>query len=229
MAVLDVCRVNMDGEEKSVRVSDDMAFAPVNTLTRVVSARAAGVSRRCTLAVNDGGRWLCRASKLLSRSTHQNRDNLLPPSGIAPGIEIALNRRIWRKLPRQRAPLTTRRQNIEDRLHHSAQIGLPRPAQSAWWRQQAPQQRPLRIRHIACVAKSVPPIVSASGLSPGHRDLPRIFANPMESQPAGITHPFFSQALRCEPCNGEPRRMTGQEVRGRSPFEARRCAPSTSG
>ena len=171
------------------------------------SAWAASVSRRCALAVDDGRRWLCGAPKLLSRSPDQNGDDPLPPSGIAPGIEVALNRRVWRKLPWQRAPLTTRRQNIEDRLYHSTQIGRSRPAQLARWRQQASKQRPFRIRHIACVTQSVPSIVCASGLSPGHGDLPRIFANPMESQPAGITHLFFSQALRCEPPKARLRAM----------------------
>jgi hypothetical protein len=36
----------------------------------------------------------------------------------------------------------------------------------------------------------------ASDLSPWHRDLLRIFANPMESQPVEVTQPFFGQALR---------------------------------
>jgi hypothetical protein len=39
-------------------------------------------------------------------------------------------------------------------------------------------------------------ILGTSDFSPRHGALPRIFANPKESQPAEITHCFFSQALR---------------------------------
>jgi hypothetical protein len=38
--------------------------------------------------------------------------------------------------------------------------------------------------------------LGTSDFSPWHGALPRIFANPKESQPAEITHCFFSQALR---------------------------------
>ena len=43
--------------------------------------------------------------------------------------------------------------------------------------------------------KPVASIMSASDFGPGHRAIPRIFANPKESQLAEITHPFFSQPL----------------------------------
>jgi hypothetical protein len=39
-------------------------------------------------------------------------------------------------------------------------------------------------------------ILGTSDFSPWHGVLPRIFANPKESQPAEITHCFFGQALR---------------------------------
>jgi hypothetical protein len=39
-------------------------------------------------------------------------------------------------------------------------------------------------------------ILGASDFGPRHRALPRIFANPKESQPTEITHSFFGQALR---------------------------------
>jgi len=44
--------------------------------------------------------------------------------------------------------------------------------------------------------------VRSSDFGPGHRDLPRIFANPMESQPPEITHLFFGQALRQQSAYG---------------------------
>ena len=50
-------------------------------------------------------------------------------------------------------------------------------------RQKAPDQPPFRICHIACITQFVPSILLSSDFSPGHRDLLRIFANPMESHP----------------------------------------------
>ena len=52
VAILNVCRVDMSGEQKSVRVGDNMPFAAVDTLARIIPARATGVSRRGALAVN---------------------------------------------------------------------------------------------------------------------------------------------------------------------------------
>src|SRR5215211_4779940 len=64
-------------------------------------------------------------------------------------------------------------------------------------RRQAPRDhRPFGIRHVTCVAQPAALILGTSGFSPWHGDLPRIFANPMESQLAGITRSFFGQALR---------------------------------
>ena len=56
MAILDVCRMNMNCEEKPVRIGHDMALAPVNALSRVVSAWPASMGRWRTLAVDDGRR-----------------------------------------------------------------------------------------------------------------------------------------------------------------------------
>jgi hypothetical protein len=44
--------------------------------------------------------------------------------------------------------------------------------------------------------KAFATILCASGFSPGHSDLHRIFANPKEPQPTEITRPFFDQALK---------------------------------
>jgi hypothetical protein len=57
-------------------------------------------------------------------------------------------------------------------------------------------QPPLRIGHIACIPQSVTLILLPSDFGPWHGALPRIFANPKESQQAEITHCFFGQTLR---------------------------------
>jgi hypothetical protein len=173
-----------------------MPLSPVNAFAGVVASRAPGVRRRSALAVNDPcGR--CRPSpKLATGLTDQSLDDFLPSPGITPSIKIALNRRTRRKFLWQQPPLTSRRQKEEDRLHHLAQVHFPGATQMPSRRHPAGDQRPFRIRQIACIAQATTPILLTSGFSPWHGDLPRIFTNPKESQPAEITHCFFGQALR---------------------------------
>jgi hypothetical protein len=87
-------------------------------------------------------------------------------------------------------------QNEQDCLDDLAQINLSRAAQSTPTRQLPGYQMPLRVGHVACIAEAFPQILSTSDFGPWHGALPRIFANPKESQPTEITHSFFGQALR---------------------------------
>src|SRR5690606_34003199 len=120
----------------------------------------------------------------------------LQQAAVAPGVEVALHRGEGRELRRQRAPLDAGPGNVKDRLDNDAQTSLARPPVTMGTRQQRLQPFPFAIRHIACKPAAQTPILIPSGLAPGHRDLLRIFANPMESQPSRITHLFFGQALR---------------------------------
>src|SRR3954452_12222631 len=220
MAVLNIGGMDVDGEQQAVGVGDNMPFTSVNALAGVVASRTAGLGRRCALTVNDRCRWSGLASKLPAGLPDQNSDDFPPPSGVAPSIKIALNRRVGWKILRQRAPLTSAGQNEEDRLHHLAQIHFSGAPQMPPRRHLPGNQRPLRIRHIACEPHPTTLILRASDFSPWHGVLPRIFANPKESQPAEITHCFFGQAL-----GGEPLRRASKDensgVCGPS-FEARK-------
>src|SRR6476620_6906230 len=173
-----------------------MALAPMETLAGVESAWPAGLGRRGGLAIDDGS---CRSGlspKLPARLPNQSFDDLLPSTRVAPSVKIALNRRVWRELLRQGSPLAAARQNIEDRLHDLAQINLPRPAQSPSRRHHPGDQRPFCIGQITCVTQSAALILDTSGLGPWHGVLPRIFANPKESQASQSRSPFSGQALR---------------------------------
>src|ERR1700728_3456863 len=100
MAVLNIGGMNVDGKQTPIGVSDDVSLTPVNALARVVAARATSLGRRCALTVNDRRRWSGLAPELPSGLPDQGRDDFLPPSGIAPSIKIALNRRIRREFLR---------------------------------------------------------------------------------------------------------------------------------
>ena len=56
--------------------------------------------------------------------------------------------------------------------------------------------KPLCIGRIAFISQAIAPIMSASDFSPGHRALPRIFANPKESQLAEITQLLFQSGSK---------------------------------
>src|SRR5262249_23633043 len=185
-----------NGQQQAIGIGDDVPLAAIDTFARVKAARPAGLRRRSALAVDNRSAWFRLTSELPPCLFDQSSDNPVPPAGIGPGIEIALHRRVWRELAWQGAPLAAGGQNEQNCLHNLAQINCPRPTQSTPSRKPARDQLPLRICHIACIAESVTQILGASDFSPWHRALPRIFANPMESQPAEITHPFFGQALR---------------------------------
>ena len=105
MDILNVGGMNVDGEQKTIGVGDDMSLPPINALARVKAGWAAGLRRRGTLAVDDSGsrRWL--ASELSSCLPDQGSDDFEPPAGISPGIKIALDSRVGRELARQRSPL----------------------------------------------------------------------------------------------------------------------------
>jgi len=58
MAILDVGRMNIDGQQKTIGIGDDMPLAAVNALAGIVSSWTAGLCGWRALAVNDPCRWL---------------------------------------------------------------------------------------------------------------------------------------------------------------------------
>ena len=155
MDVLNIGGMNVNGQQEAIGVGDDVALAAIDTLAGVEAARPAGLRRRSALAVDDGGRRLGLASEFAPRLPDQSADDPVPAAGVAPSIEIALDRRVRRELAWQSAPLAAGRQNVQNRLDNLAQIDFPRPSQSAPRRQPPGDQRPLRIGHVACIAQSV--------------------------------------------------------------------------
>src|SRR5947209_8015012 len=105
MDILNVGGMNVNGQQQAVGVGDDMTLAPVDAFAGIKPARPAGLRRRSTLAVNDAGCRSRLASEFAPRSPNQSAHDPLPEAGIAPSIEVALDRRVWREFARQGAPL----------------------------------------------------------------------------------------------------------------------------
>ncbi len=194
--ILNVGGMNVNGQQQPVGIGDDVPLAPVNAFAGIETAWTARLGGRSGLAVDDCSCRFWFASESATGLPHQSSYNAVPSACIAPSIKIALHRRVRRELPWQGPPLAAGGQNEQNSFYDLAQINLPRSAQSMSRRHPPHDQLPFRIGHVACIAQPVTQILGTSDFSPRHGALPRIFANPKESQPAEITHPFFGQALR---------------------------------
>ena len=104
-------------------IGHNVPLTAVDALPCVVAARPASLRGWCSLTVDHGGCWLGRTPQLFSRPPDKYMDDPLPPTCISPRVKVTLHRRIGRELMRQRSPLAARRQDIENRLHNTAQIG----------------------------------------------------------------------------------------------------------
>ena len=177
VTILDVGGMDRQTDHVALRVGDDVPLTAFDLLPGVIAARPAALCRLRGLAVDHARRWTGVPPLALSLGNHQSMVDPYPRSVLRPPVEIALDRRIGRKLPRQLPPLATRRCQVQDRLDDAPQRRFARAANPVRFWHQRFDQRPLRIRHVACVTHSLPPILSASDLSPGHRELSRLCGN----------------------------------------------------
>jgi hypothetical protein len=89
MDILNVGGMNLNGKQQAVGVGDDVPLAPMDAFPGVEAARTAGLRCRSALAVDDGSRRARLASEFPPRLPNRSSDDLVPPTGVAPGIEIA--------------------------------------------------------------------------------------------------------------------------------------------
>jgi hypothetical protein len=154
------------------------------------------------MAVDHARRRARLPARSFARRHHQSVVHRPPKPAVAPLKEIILNRGERREILRQKPPLAARSCDESQRVQHLPQIDGARAAKTAHRGQHRLQKRPFRIAQITCIPPLRRHILPADDISPSQRDLIRIFANPIESQPADITQLFSGQALRlsCEPC-----------------------------
>src|SRR5207302_2392410 len=121
-----------------------------------------------SLAVDDAGGGTKLAPLPLAHLGNQGVIDQTPQSRSTPLVEVISNGRTRRKILWQRAPLTSRARDVEDRIYDDTQIGLAWPATSARCRHKRFNQFPLLIRRIACITQFVAPILFAGDFSPRH-------------------------------------------------------------
>src|SRR5215469_17595574 len=101
--------------------SRQTALAALHLLASVIAARPARLGCLHRLAVDDAGGWACLTAFALARQHDERVVNGLPQATIAPGIEVALHRRVRRKILRQHPPLAASLRDVEQRIHHGTQ------------------------------------------------------------------------------------------------------------
>src|SRR5580693_2216023 len=188
--------MHLQTNEMSRRIGNDVSLAPLDLLASIITAGTATFRRFHRLAVDDTRGRARLPTLVLARHDDERVVDRHPRPIARPRIEIALHGRVRRKFFWKLPPLATRRSNVEQCIHDLTDVRLAWTSDRIRNRHERLDQRPLRIRRVACVAKAFPPIMQSSDLSPGHRVTPSILAKPIESQPAEITQLFFSQPLK---------------------------------
>ena len=182
-------------QQEPERVGEHMALAALDLLPGVEAARSSTLRGFHALAVDHARRRAGLAPLQLARTHDQHPVDGTEQAHVAPGVEIALDRRHRRKVLRQGAPLTARRGEIEDRVHHLAQIDRARSPAGFRPGQQRRDQRPLAISHVAWIAPRRAAMLRSSGISPAHPIL-QLFARTEALQPTDIAQLLLVQALR---------------------------------
>src|SRR5207253_5614597 len=168
MVVLDIGRLHEHGQQRTFRIGDDMTLATLDPLRHVKSTRAATFRGFHSLAVADAGGGTKLAPLPLAHLGNPGIIDQKPQSRSTPLVEVISNGRTRRKILWQRAPLTSRARDVEDRIYDDSQSGLAWPATSARCRHKPFNQFPLLIRRIACITQFVAPILFAGDFSPRH-------------------------------------------------------------
>src|ERR1700733_9133061 len=177
IAILNIGGMDLQPHQVPECVDNDVALAALDLLASIIASGTAALRRLDRLAIDHASVWAGFAPHLLARGHDQHVVDLSQPAIARPAVEITLDRRIRGKLLRNLPPLATRCSHVEQRLHDRAQVGFARSPDHASHRHQWRDQGPFGIGHVACVAQPLAPILSASDLTPGHREPHRLCRN----------------------------------------------------
>jgi hypothetical protein len=145
-----------------------MTLASLHLLARIKPAWTATFCGFHALAVDDTSRGSGLASLRPARALDQDTIDLPPNVTVAPIVKVVLNRREWREVLWQSAPLATGRKDIEYRIHDGAEIPFRWTSSATPLRHQSAQQNPLVSCRITCITQAIAAILFAGGFGPSH-------------------------------------------------------------
>ena len=114
------------------------------------------MSRFGALTVDDRGGWARFPALALARGDIERMVDALQGAVPIPQHEVRMRCALRRQVLRQRLPLATRREHIEDCVENLANIHLAPTAATLGWRDHRLDQRPFGIRQIARISQTAP-------------------------------------------------------------------------
>src|SRR3974390_317675 len=120
--------VHEQSEQAAGRVGNDVTLAPLPSLGGVDPPRAATFRCFHALAINHASRRDEIASHGLANASNKSKIDAPPDPLITPTIEVVLNGGVRRKVLGQCTPLAAGRQDVENCVHHLAEIDFARTA-----------------------------------------------------------------------------------------------------
>src|SRR5580693_580080 len=147
--------VHLGTNQQTAGIGHNVALAAFDLLGRIVPPRPTALGGLGRLTVDDPGRRARFTARRFACLQQQRKIDLLKQAVVSPIVEIALHRGERGKVLGQHPPLTAGPRDVQDRVQHGSQLGVARPAQRLGRRHMGLDQRPFRIRDIACVALSL--------------------------------------------------------------------------
>jgi len=192
---LDVGGMNDGGDQKALRVGQDVALASVDLLAGVEAAVSAAFRGLHALAVDHPGRRRRLPPGGLARRHQQRVVDRRPQPDVPPQIEVMLHRRHRREHGRrQHPPRQAAAQQIQQRLDDVAIAPHRRPSAMRTRRQERLQHRPFRVRQVAWQAQPFTGKLPAGDIGP-HLVTPWLLDTPMNHNRLISLNLFFGQAL----------------------------------
>jgi len=114
------------------------------------------LSRFGALTVDDRGSWAGLSTLTLARGNIERMVDALQRAVPIPQHEVRMHCTLRRQVLRQRLPLATRREHVEDCVENLAHIDLAPTAAALGRRDHRLSQRPFSIRQIARISQTVP-------------------------------------------------------------------------
>ena len=186
--------MRFEHEATPVGVDERMALAPIDLLSSIVTARAAGLGGLDALAVDDRGGG---AGVAPDPCNHERVVYPFKAPVVAPDGKPAVNRPTWRQVAWHQPPRAARPHDIEDAVDDLAHRPLTRPAHRAGLRQVRRDHAPLCVGQIGLVSGDGAAMLLSSGWRP-HGEFKVGSRNPLESRGA-ITQPFAKTAADKSP------------------------------